>query len=125
MIKFSPHMDKIIRRFVICDVRKLTNHYEKILESCRNQFQTWLWKSLNKFLLKGYLVCLRFTQRSSVLIRFLVFFQIGIFILIQIWSLVFDSPMIQILALYLDLRCKEHPCPLSPHLGLWRMLQAP
>ena len=19
-------------------------------------------------------------------------------------------------------RCKEHPCPLSPHLGLWRML---
>ena len=20
-------------------------------------------------------------------------------------------------------RCKEHPCPLSPHLGLWRMLK--
>ena len=22
-------------------------------------------------------------------------------------------------------RCKEHPCPLSPHLGLWRMLKVP
>ena len=22
-------------------------------------------------------------------------------------------------------RCKEHPCPLSPHLGLWRMLEVP
>ena len=22
-------------------------------------------------------------------------------------------------------RCKEHPCPLSPHLGLWRMLGVP
>ena len=22
-------------------------------------------------------------------------------------------------------RCKEHPCPLSPHLGLWRMLDVP
>ena len=22
-------------------------------------------------------------------------------------------------------RCKEHPCPLSPHLGLWRMLEFP
>ena len=22
-------------------------------------------------------------------------------------------------------RCKEHPCPLSPHLGLWRTLQLP
>ena len=21
--------------------------------------------------------------------------------------------------------CKEHPCPLSPHLGLWRMLEVP
>ena len=20
---------------------------------------------------------------------------------------------------------KEHPCPLSPHLGLWRMLEVP
>ena len=44
-------MDKIIRKFVICDVRKLHNHYEKIFEPCRNQFQTWLLKSLNKFLL--------------------------------------------------------------------------
>ena len=22
-------------------------------------------------------------------------------------------------------RCKEHPCPLSPHLELWRMLEVP
>ena len=22
-------------------------------------------------------------------------------------------------------RCKEHPCPSSPHLGLWRMLEVP
>ena len=22
-------------------------------------------------------------------------------------------------------RCKEHPCPLSPHLGFWRMLEVP
>ena len=22
-------------------------------------------------------------------------------------------------------RCKDHPCPLSPHLGLWRMLVIP
>ena len=22
-------------------------------------------------------------------------------------------------------RCKEHPCPLSPHLGLWRTLEVP
>ena len=22
-------------------------------------------------------------------------------------------------------RCKEHPCPLSPYLGLWRMLEVP
>ena len=22
-------------------------------------------------------------------------------------------------------RCKEHPCPLSPHLGHWRMLEVP
>ena len=51
MIKFGLHMDKMIRKFVICDVRKLHYHYEKIFESCRNQFQTWLWKSLNKFLL--------------------------------------------------------------------------
>ena len=103
----------------------------------------------------------------------------GILILIWIWSLVFDTPMIQIWALYLDFegaknlhvllvliwgfvghrrfltevwhldldsdivtglwythdpnfgslswfwRCKEHPCPLSPHLGLWRMLEVP
>ena len=22
-------------------------------------------------------------------------------------------------------RCKEHPCPLGPHFGLWRMLEVP
>ena len=103
----------------------------------------------------------------------------GILILILIWPLVFDIPMIQILALYLDFwgaknidvlqvpilglwgcwrfltgvchfdldmdmviglwyiddpnlgalswlcRCKEQPCPLSPDLGIWRMLELP
>ena len=103
----------------------------------------------------------------------------GILMLIWIWSPVFDTLMIQILALYLDFegaknihvlwvliwgfggrwrfltwvwhpdidldmvtglwythipnfgslswfwRCKEHPCPLSPHSGLWRMLEVP
>ena len=44
-------------------------------------------------------------------------------ILISIWSLVFDIPMIWILALSWLSRFKEHPCPLSPHLGLWRMLK--
>ena len=101
----------------------------------------------------------------------------GILILFWIGSLVFDTPMIQILTLYLDFegaknihvlqvliwrfgghwrfltgvrhldfdldmvtcflythdpnfdslswfwRCKEHPCPSSPHLGLWRTLE--
>ena len=96
-----------------------------------------------------------------------------------IWWLVFNTPIFQILALYLDFegaknihvlqvfiwgfggcwkfltwvchlelaldmvtglwytyipnfgplswfwRCKEHPCPLSPYLGLWRMLEVP
>ena len=103
----------------------------------------------------------------------------GILTMIHIWSLVFDTPMFQILAvcldfegtkkinvievliwgfggcwrlltegwhLYFDLdmvtglsythvsnfcspswfwRCKEQPCPLSPHLGLWRLLEVP
>ena len=101
----------------------------------------------------------------------------GILILIWIWSLVFDTPIFQNSAPYLDfegaknihvlqvmiwifggcwwvltgglhpdidlnmfiglwlnhnpnfcslssfLRCKEHPCPLSPDMGLWRMLE--
>ena len=42
----------------------------------------------------------------------------GILILIRIWSMVFDLPLCQILALSWFWRCKEHPCPLSPHLGL-------
>ena len=103
----------------------------------------------------------------------------GIFIMIWIWSKVFDIPMFQIWALYLDFehaknnhvlyvliwgfggcwrfltgvlhldldlnmvtglchthgpnlgflfwfwRCKEHSCPLSHHLGLWRILEVP
>ena len=103
----------------------------------------------------------------------------GILILIWIWSLVFDTPLTRISALYLDFkvskntnvlkvlicgfggcwrfltwvwhpdidldmvtglwythilnfgslswfwRCKEHPCPLSHHLGLWRMPEVP
>ena len=103
----------------------------------------------------------------------------GILILILIWSLVFDTPIIQIFAFYIDVegaknihvldiliwdfsywwrfltgvwhlycdldiitslwythiqildslsflwRCKEHSCPLSPDLGLWRMLEVP
>ena len=103
----------------------------------------------------------------------------GILTSIMIWLLVFNIPMIQILALHLDFegaknihvlqvfiwgfggrwrfltgvwhlefdldrvtvlwysyipnfgslswfwRCKEHPCPLSPDLGLWRMLEVP
>ena len=28
-------------------------------------------------------------------------------------------------SLYWFWRCKDHPCPLSPHLGLWRMLEVP
>ena len=105
--------------------------------------------------------------------------EFGILILIWTWSLVCDTTIIQILALYLDFegaknihvrqvliwgfggcwrfltrvfhpdidldmvtglcfihipyfgslfwfwRCKEHPCPLSPHLGLWMMLEVP
>ena len=88
----------------------------------------------------------------------------GILILIWIWWLVYDTPMIQILALYLDFedekkiyvllvmiwgfggwwrfltgyahfsnlgslfwfwRCKEHPCPLGPDWGLWRLCEVP
>ena len=48
----------------------------------------------------------------------------GILILIWIWSLVFDTLMIQILALSWFWRCKEHPVPLSPHLGLWGTMEA-
>ena len=28
-------------------------------------------------------------------------------------------------SLYRFQRCNEHPYPLSPHLGLWRMMEAP
>jgi len=47
----------------------------------------------------------------------------GILILIWILSLVFDLATIQILALSWIWRCKEHPCPLSPHLRLWKTLE--
>ena len=49
----------------------------------------------------------------------------GILIMIWIWSLVFDTPMLEILALYRFWRCKEHPCPLCSNLGLWRTLEVP
>ena len=49
----------------------------------------------------------------------------GILILFWIWSMVFDAPMILILALSWLWRWKEHPCPLSPDLGLWKVLEAP
>ena len=49
----------------------------------------------------------------------------GIWISIQIILLVFDEWKFWILALYWFWRCKEHPCPLSPHLGPWRVLEVP
>ena len=39
------------------------------------------------------------------------------------WSMV--HPCSDFLLFILSWRCKEHPCPLSPHLGLWRMLEVP
>ena len=48
-----------------------------------------------------------------------------ILILIWIWSVVFHTLMIHILALSWFWRCKEPPCHLSPDLGLWRMLEVP
>ena len=50
---------------------------------------------------------------------------LGILILIWIWSQVFGTPMFRILALSWFWMCKEHPCPLSPDLGLWRALDVP
>ena len=50
----------------------------------------------------------------------------GILILIWILSLVFDTPMIQILALYLDFDGAKNSHVLgSPHFGLRRMLAVP
>ena len=48
-------------------------------------------------------------------------------ILIFIWisSLVYDILMFWILAPNPDLRGQRTPCPLSPDLGLWRMLEVP
>ena len=46
----------------------------------------------------------------------------SIFDLILKGSLVFELPMIQILALSLYFKGEEHLCPLSPDLGLWRTL---
>ena len=50
------------------------------------------------------LICLRLAQRSSAFIKYLVCLRLGFHILtlIRIWSMVFVTPMIQILALYLD-----------------------
>ena len=57
-----------------------------------------------------YLVCLRWAQRSSAIIRYLSCLRLGFGILILIWkwSLVFDTPMIQILALHLDLEGEKN-----------------
>ena len=50
----------------------------------------------------------------------------GILIFIWIWSLVFDTPMFQILALYLDLEgAKNIHVLLDPDFGLWRTLEVP
>ena len=67
----------------------------------------------------------------------------SILILIWIWSLVFDTPMSQILALYWFRRCKEYPrinylvfclaqkfaiwcgLPLNPDFGHWWRLKVP
>ena len=49
----------------------------------------------------------------------------GILILIWIWSLVFDLPILRFLAPSWFLRCKEHPCPLNPDLKLWWGLEVP
>ena len=48
--------------------------------------------------------------------------RFGLWILIWIWSLVFDTPIFLTCALSWFWMCKAHPCPLSPALGLWRML---
>ena len=45
----------------------------------------------------------------------------GILILIWIWSRVFDTHLFRIWCW----RCQEHPCPLSPDLGLLRTLGVP
>ena len=46
-----------------------------------------------------------------------------ILIMILIWSWYTHVPNFDSLSWFL--RCKEHPCPLSPNLGLWRMLEVP
>ena len=50
---------------------------------------------------------------------------LDILILSWIWSLFFSAPMFWIWALSVFWRCKEHPCPLSPDMGLWRTLEVP
>ena len=49
----------------------------------------------------------------------------GILILIRIWSLIFSTPMFWILATSWFWRCKDHPYPSSPDLGLWMMIEVP
>ena len=46
-----------------------------------------------------------------------------ILVVIWIWSLVFCTHIFKVLALFLFFRCKEHSFPLSPGLGIWRMLE--
>ena len=50
---------------------------------------------------------------------------LGILILIYIWSLVFDKPILELWLSILILKGREHPCPLSPQFGLWRTLEVP
>ena len=42
---------------------------------------------------------------------------------INLYHLYLDLDMVTCLWYNHDPRCKEHPCLLSPHLGLWRMLE--
>ena len=48
-----------------------------------------------------------------------------ILILIWIWSMVLNTPMFKILALYLDWKMQRTSCPLTADLGLLRMLDVP
>ena len=77
-----------------------------------------------------YLVCLRVAQKSSAFIKYLVCLRLGFGTLISIWiwSLVFDTLVIQILALYLDFEDAKNlhpPCSISLDLRLWRTPEVP
>ena len=47
----------------------------------------------------------------------------GIMILIQIWSLVFGTPISKLWLFILILKVQRHRCPLNPHCVLWRTLE--